>query len=222
MKNRNTQTILILFGIVSILELLSLIVPPESIPIRYFTKPLLLPLLILYDYQNQQNRTSFFSTFRIALIFAWLGDILLMLPNAFVPGLLAFLIMQVLYIRIFWQDCATPRKGFVFRHLWIMLLLVGYHLMIMLPVWPYLGAMQIPVSVYSIVISIMVLAAINRIGEVPNALTVTIGAVLFMVSDSLIAITKFGSDFAYSGFCVMLTYIIAQYLIVMGRNRVND
>jgi hypothetical protein len=38
-----------------------------------------------------------------------------------------------------------------------------------------------------------------------------------MVSDSLIAITKFGSDFAYSGFCVMLTYIVAQYLIVKGR-----
>jgi uncharacterized membrane protein YhhN len=79
------------------------------------------------------------------------------------------------------------------------------------------GAMQIPVLVYSIVISIMVLAAINRIGEVPNALKVALGAVLFMVSDSLIAITKFGSDFAYSGFCVMLTYIVAQYLIVKGR-----
>ncbi|MDI9876333.1 lysoplasmalogenase [Flectobacillus rivi] len=217
MKNLNAQRILILFGIISTLELFFLIFPSENFPIRYFTKPLLLPLLILYDYQNQQDRKSFFSTFRIALAFAWLGDVLLMLPNAFVPGLLAFLMMQILYIRIFWQDCATPQKGFVFRHLWIMLLLVGYHLMIMLPVWPYLGAMQIPVLVYSIVISIMVLAAINRIGEVPNALKVAVGAVLFMVSDSLIAITKFGSDFAYSGFCVMLTYIVAQYLIVKGR-----
>lgn len=217
MKNLNAQRILILFGIISTLELYFLIFPSENFPIRYFTKPLLLPLLILYDYQNQQDRKPFFSTFRIALAFAWLGDVLLMLSNAFVPGLLAFLMMQILYIRIFWQDCATPRKGFVFRHLWIMLLLVGYHLMIMLPVWPYLGAMQIPVLVYSIVISIMVLAAINRIGEVPNALKVAVGAVLFMVSDSLIAITKFGSDFAYSGFCVMLTYIIAQYLIVKGR-----
>lgn len=219
MKKHYAQRILILFGIVSILELYFLIFPSENFPIRYFTKPLLLPLLILYDYLNQQDRKPFFSVFRTALAFAWLGDVLLMLPNAFVPGLLAFLVMQLLYSKIFWQDCVTPRKGFVFRHPWILLLLVGYHLMIMLPVWPHLGTMQIPVLVYSIVISIMVLAAINRLGEVPNDLIVAIGAVLFMVSDSLIAITKFGSDFAYSGFCVMLTYIVAQYLIVVGRSK---
>lgn len=219
MKKHYAQRILILFGIVSILELYFLIFPSENFPIRYFTKPLLLPLLILYDYLNQQDRKPFFSVFRTALAFAWLGDVLLMLPNAFVPGLLAFLVMQLLYSKIFWQDCVTPRKGFVFRHPWILLLLVGYHLMIMLPVWPHLGTMQIPVLVYSIVISIMVLAAINRLGEVPNDLIVAIGAVLCMVSDSLIAITKFGSDFAYSGFCVMLTYIVAQYLIVVGRSK---
>jgi uncharacterized membrane protein YhhN len=139
MKNHYAQRILILFGIISILELFFLIFPSENFPIRYFTKPLLLPLLIFYDYLSQQDRKPFLSTFRIALAFAWLGDVLLMLPNAFVPGLLAFLVMQVLYSKIFWQDCVTPRKGFVFRHLWILLLLVGYHLMIMLPVWPYLG-----------------------------------------------------------------------------------
>lgn len=48
--------------------------------------------------------------------------------------------------------------------------------------------------------------------------TVAIGAVIFVVSDSLIALRAFVEDFPLplSGFWVMLTYIAAQVLITHG------
>jgi uncharacterized membrane protein YhhN len=48
---------------------------------------------------------------------------------------------------------------------------------------------------------------------------VFLGALLFMISDSLIALDRFGSDLLplpWAGFWIMLTYIAAQYLIVVG------
>jgi uncharacterized membrane protein YhhN len=45
---------------------------------------------------------------------------------------------------------------------------------------------------------------------------VLIGAILFIISDSLIAINKFAYSIPLSGLWVMATYIAAQYLIVEG------
>jgi hypothetical protein len=42
------------------------------------------------------------------------------------------------------------------------------------------------------------------------------GAFLFVISDSSIAINKFSHHFANAGIVVMTTYLIAQYLIVLG------
>jgi uncharacterized membrane protein YhhN len=42
------------------------------------------------------------------------------------------------------------------------------------------------------------------------------GAVLFVLSDSLLAINKFYQPLAFAGTLIMLTYCAAQYFIVMG------
>ena len=92
--------------------------------------------------------------------------------------------------------------------------------------WPKLGEMQIPVLVYSIVITLMGLAALDRYGAVsPKSFwKVLIGALLFILSDSLIAYSRFGQEIveiSLPGFWIMLTYILAQFLIItgwMGRN----
>jgi uncharacterized membrane protein YhhN len=60
--------------------------------------------------------------------------------------------------------------------------------------------------------------AINRIDKVKRVsyyLGLT-GAILFVISDSAIAIDKFSHQFKSSGFVIMSTYIVAQYLIVAG------
>jgi uncharacterized membrane protein YhhN len=64
----------------------------------------------------------------------------------------------------------------------------------------------------------MVLNALFRFGRT-NAESfwlVFSGAVLFMASDSILAIDKFLKPVTYGGFLIMLTYIAGQYLIVTG------
>ncbi|MGD0341839.1 MAG: lysoplasmalogenase, partial [Bacteroidales bacterium] len=70
----------------------------------------------------------------------------------------------------------------------------------------------------------MLVAAINRYGNVrkPSYILVLCGAILFVLSDSLIALNKFGFPFIFSSIAVMSTYIAAQYLIVAGILKQKD
>jgi uncharacterized membrane protein YhhN len=78
--------------------------------------------------------------------------------------------------------------------------------------------MKLPVTIYTLVILTMVCGAINRYGKVNfrSWLIVLIGAILFLFSDSGIAISKFLHPFCGSQVLIMSTYVTAQYLIVMG------
>ena len=84
--------------------------------------------------------------------------------------------------------------------------------------FPTLGPLKIPVLVYSLVLVGMVMTALFRYGRTsPESFwKVFMGAVLFMTSDSLLAINKFYTPLPYAGLLIMLTYISAQYLIVEG------
>jgi len=80
--------------------------------------------------------------------------------------------------------------------------------------------MKIPVLVYGSSVCLMVIMAALRIDSVSRRSFwwVTIGAILFMLSDSIIAINKFlyEGNLPLASFFIMLTYIIAQFFIVHG------
>ena len=122
----------------------------------YATKPLLIPLLgwMLMDSENQKVRWVW-----LALLFCWVGDILLMLPqDLFLFGLVSFLIAHLFYIRHFWGE--WDRKTKPIRPVYLVgvaLYLIGL-LAILIPV---LGDMRIPVIVYGIV-SILALNKFNN------------------------------------------------------------
>jgi uncharacterized membrane protein YhhN len=75
-----------------------------------------------------------------------------------------------------------------------------------------------PVSVYGFVISIMLSFAIDlwRLKNRSVAFLIIFGAMLFICSDSLLAVNKFYQQFEYAGIGVMCTYGIAQLLITLG------
>jgi len=78
--------------------------------------------------------------------------------------------------------------------------------------------MSIPVSIYVLAISSMVLSAVNRLqwaGE-KSGPWVLMGALSFLLSDALLAVNKFVDPVPLAGLWIMLTYITAQYLIVKG------
>jgi uncharacterized membrane protein YhhN len=83
---------------------------------------------------------------------------------------------------------------------------------------PHLGELKIPVVLYATVICSMLLGSLHiylKTNRPANKLFV-LGATLFVLSDSLLAINKFYQPFPMAGVGIMLTYCLAQYFIVRG------
>ncbi len=81
--------------------------------------------------------------------------------------------------------------------------------------------MKLPVRIYAVVISFMLMLAMHMlfIKNKKAGLLMMSGALLFVVSDSLLAINKFYSSFQMAGIFVMTTYGLAQLIIIEGAIR---
>ncbi|MBS1978201.1 MAG: lysoplasmalogenase [Bacteroidetes bacterium] len=184
-------------------------------------KPLILPALTAYYVARAESRMNLFV---VALFFCWLGDVLLIFQPSgeifFLLGLVAFLTGHLLYIAAYrklqWQQVTNALLRLQRIRWSFPVLLAGTGLVTIL--FPTLGPMKIPVLIYAIVLMGMVMAAIFRWGRTNERSFwwLLAGAVLFMVSDSLLAVNKFHSPFPRSGVAVMGTYIMGQYGIVRG------
>lgn len=134
----------------------------------------------------------------------------------FVTGLVCFLLTQMLYIIVFFL---TPsRSDALYGSVYIILPVYAYGAGLLYYMYDDLGDMRIPVILYTVVILTMVAAAINRINKVSRIsyFLVLSGAVLFVLSDSILAINKFSHPFNEARALNMATYISGQFLIVMG------
>jgi len=180
-------------------------------------KSLIIPILMILFIINIKLFANRLNLIMFAgLFFSWAGDVVLEFEGLFIPGLVCFLLAHLMYLIVFFK---TPGKNVIFLNRWYLLIpviLSGTGLVFYL--YNDLAAMKIPVIIYSIVILTMLTAAINRLEKVNRAsyYFVLAGAILFVISDSAIAINKFIHPFESSGIVVMTSYIIAQYLIVSG------
>jgi uncharacterized membrane protein YhhN len=154
------------------------------------------------------------------LIFSWAGDVILEFSRVnegmFVAGLLFFLLAHIMYLIVF---LTTPGKNYLFsNHRWLMLPVMIYGIGLVSGLYGDLAEMKLPVIIYAIVILAMLSGAINRKEKVNQRSywLVLAGAILFVISDSSIAVNKFSLPFESSGIIIMSTYILAQYLIVTG------
>ena len=190
---------------------------------RFFSKPLILLGLLLYFYRITKPIASTLLTKSIlgALIFSWIGDILLLWPSLFIYGLGSFFMAHICYIIGFRFAQSSPFKlgqiNFIksfFYNLPIYLVAAFAFYLIQ----PNLGALKIPVIAYILIIVSMVVTARERFGKCSPASfwQVFIGALLFFTSDGILAISKFYRNFPESGILIMGTYATAQLLIVMG------
>jgi uncharacterized membrane protein YhhN len=191
---------------------------------RYVSKPLI--VLSLFIYFSLAARHSWF--FKLALLFSLAGDVFLLFedrnPLFFMAGLGSFLVAHICYIIAF----VGIRKRFLvgqgsypnLRWPWIIftLIYVGTLLYVLMP---YLGELKIPVIVYACVLGSMLLAVVHsfpRIYSKPGIICLA-GALFFVISDSTLAIHKFYMGFPMAGIAIMLTYALAQYLLVIGAAR---
>lgn len=220
MKPKPNQ-LFFLFAIVSLLEITFVATNNQSL--RYFSKPLIVPLLGAIYLSYQTPKISFWKDhILMGLLFSWIGDVLLQLPNLFVPGLLSFLMAHVFYIIYFTKTKSDQNSFFKLRPI-MLIAVMAYLVEFIYILWPTLGAMRIPVLIYGITISTMLSAALWQYQKLDNktALYFILGATLFVTSDSLLALNMFKESFSMAGILIMSTYLLAQLFIVLGAIRVT-
>jgi uncharacterized membrane protein YhhN len=205
-----------LIGIIAII----LLEQPSFYP-GFTAKALIIPVLVILFIINLNPFSNRLHWLMIAgLLFSWAGDITLEFTgsnqNYFIIGLVCFFLAHIMYLTVF---IITPGNNTLLTKRYYLLLPVLVY-GIVLVTWLYndLADMKAPVIVYTIAILSMLSGAINRKYKV-NAKSFSLvltGAILFVISDSAIAVNKFIHAFDSSGIVIMSTYIAAQYLIVTG------
>jgi uncharacterized membrane protein YhhN len=150
----------------------------------------------------------------VALALSTAGDVLLDLDpqRLFVFGLGSFLIAHLVYIGLFIRKRRRPMVLNAAQELAVILVLF-YSVGVSTWLAPSLGSLVAPVAIYMCAITAMVEWAI--LARFANP-WVAIGAVLFLISDSLLAIHRFKTPVPYRDFLVWSTYYLGQYGIAMG------
>lgn len=195
--------------------------------LAFWTKPLLMPALAFWFWNASKNvqheaKQPLRYGVLLALGLSTLGDTALLYGNQelwFIIGLGCFLLAHLAYIFSL-NQMVSFQNGFVSKHTWSVLPIGLYLFVFLYSVWENLGkqGMQVPVLIYAIVISTMLLMALNlrnRIG-VRSSMLILLGALLFVLSDSCIGLSKFGTGLDWTSGAVMPTYLFGQFLLVSG------
>jgi uncharacterized membrane protein YhhN len=190
-----------------LLKVLS-VAPLAAIAFRTRREPSANPLGV----ERSQDRDNLILA--IALSFSSLGDALLDLDpeRHFIKGLLAFLAAHLIYILLFVRNWARPPRPKVWQWALVAAALV-YSLVLSLWLAPSLGAVAAPVMIYVCVITVMSVSAILARFSRPWVYT---GVILFLISDSILAVDRFKSPVPLRGYLVWATYYLAQCGIAIG------
>jgi uncharacterized membrane protein YhhN len=191
--------------------------------LRFVTKPLLAIALLGYFFSRLRWKRSPWKWWIAgALGFSWLGDVLLLFEDRaalfFILGLSAFLLAHVCYSSFF--NKVRRREG-IKANLVFLSFVAIYYAALMRLLTPRLGSLKLPVWVYGLVICIMFWLAMHLyiLYQHNAGLLMLTGALLFVLSDSALAVNKFYEPVAGAGVMVMLTYGVAQWCITEGSIR---
>lgn len=190
----------------------------QSVELNQFTKPVLMPLLIFYIVESSKGRVTLKTLLlSLAILFSWLGDVALLYQSNemyFMLGIGLFLAAQITYIFVLKKATfQTPQ----FNLLKILPYAV-FSVILFAVLLPNAGSLSIPIFIYGIVISVMAGTARLREGNTSHDSyrLVMYGSLLFLASDSILAINKFYMEIPLPGLWIMSTYIGAQLLLVVG------
>lgn len=176
--------------------------------VQWLTKPI--PVLALALWVGTQA-TSDAKWMAAGLGFSALGDLLLSLPlNAFLFGLLAFLVAHLLYLYAFVRRTRTPALGWA-------AVVAAFGIVVFITLQPYLGELRSAVLAYVIVICSMMWRAFAQLGRPEVAASVAkwsaLGAVIFAISDVLVARNRFVVASMTTQVALMVLYWSAQWML---------
>jgi uncharacterized membrane protein YhhN len=189
--------------------------------IAFVSKVLIIPPLMVIFILNLKLDSNRLHKYLFAgLVFSWIGDVLLEVPGGgevmFIAGLGGFLVSLALYAFVFF---ANPGRNKEFRNrIYLLIPVLLYGLAMGLYLYDHLGEMRLPVIIYETAMISMLAGAVTRIGKVnpTSYIMVLTGAILFIISDSVLALNKFVNPVTLSTLIIMSTYITAQWLITIG------
>ncbi|MBB1518893.1 lysoplasmalogenase [Aquipseudomonas guryensis] len=185
------------------------LIPLQPYPLSWLLKPL--PMLLFAWLVWRAHPGAAGRWLGLGFVAAAAGDFFLDYGNRdglFIQALLAFLVNQVAFVAGF----LLLGRGRSRRWLWS-LPAIAYAVGMTLWMLPSTGALQVPVAFYFACLLAMALSA-ARVEERPGPLW--LGAMLFVIADSLIGVNKFIQPFPHAVLVIVSCYFTGQALIAWG------
>ena len=196
-----------LYSFISLLFLADLLfIYLDKTNFRFISKNLLMPVLLftyLSEAKSHQIKLDLF--FILGLFFSFLGDFFLLLKSGFLLGLGSFLLAHIFYIISF------KKRSLSRVSVGVIVVLLLYLVSLISFLFPHLKEMKIPVIIYGIIISTMLYFSIKTQEKL-----LIVGALFFVISDSVLSVNLFVSSSLLLNLLVMITYVFAQVLLVKG------
>ena len=188
--------------------------------IRKFTKCLLMPFLAMTYYLGCPKE-KFSKVILFAILFGYLGDILLLIEGLFILGVVSFLVGHLLYTVTFFVE--TGLKNYR-KNLLVFLLVCVVYFYIETEVLGYFRPALVkfglwgPLFVYTSILSALNISSALYAYCYRNIYSILayIGSIIFYVSDCILAKQLFFEYNKYYQISIMFTYILGQSLISLG------
>ena len=200
---------LFVFLTVSFLDIVGILF---NIPvlIQIFKPLILLSLITLYALSVSKINKMYV----LALICSFLGDVFLMFEGElyFIIGLISFLLAHLLFINIVIKEI---KKNTIKNIIIAAFPFVIVFSLLIFTLKNSLGEMLFPVIIYGLAIATFGTVSLINFREKKSmkSIFMLFGAIIFMLSDSVLAINKFYVQVHVFEIIVMITYILAQYFI---------
>ncbi|PHR74002.1 MAG: hypothetical protein COA67_01150 [Lutibacter sp.] len=203
------KLILGLFVLVVVLDIVGILTGNQLM--RLVFKPLIILVLMMYYSVIVEPENKLYLA---VLFFSFLGDVFLLFDSKmnFMLGLASFLIAHILLIKIV---VGVLKKSSIRQKLIAIIPFAITFFGLIFLLKDNLGELLIPVIVYALIITVFgVVSFLNYLTDksVPNLLLLG-GATFFILSDSTLAINKFYQSETYFPVFIMITYVLAEYLI---------
>jgi uncharacterized membrane protein YhhN len=180
----------------------------------YAFKPATTLLIIAWAWPRGASVPAMRRWVHIGLVLSLAGDVALMWPRGFLPGLVSFLLAHLAYIVAFTRDVRLATRPLAFAAYGLLAAAILWQL------WPGVPQpLRAPVLAYVICLAAMAAQAavrwLARRGSATEALarSAAVGGALFLCSDSLLAFNKFSAPLPLAELWVLATYWAAQFLI---------
>lgn len=198
---------LAIFIIVALMEIFLVVI--KNLELEFFIKPLIIPALAFFYLMSVKKVNYVYIT---ALLFSFLGDVILLHDELLLIGICSFLITHLIYSFITKKLIGKlPLRKMLFPAIFFVFFLITLILIIK----DNLRGFLVPNLVYGFVVGAFgVFAFINSLeNQNRENFLLFLGAFSFIISNSFIALNKFSVVEVIPRMVTMLTYMLAQYLI---------